>query len=86
VDRFVEALEPDLPAAISEDLRLEVSGSITSVRTVDSEIVALSALNRLHPRDAARLQRQQMLTGGQTLSEADGYEAAWVLARYGYKP
>jgi ABC-type glycerol-3-phosphate transport system substrate-binding protein len=82
VDRFIAAIEPIMPPAILADLRLDLSGNVTAVRTVDSEIVAMNALNRLRPPDAGRTQRQHTLAGGQTLSEADGYEAAWVLARH----
>lgn len=86
VEKFAEAVEADMPETITADLRRDLSGNLTSVRTVDSEIIALAALNRLTPPDTARVQRQATLAGGQTLSEADGYEAAWVLARHGYKP
>jgi raffinose/stachyose/melibiose transport system substrate-binding protein len=86
VDRFVDAIEADMPAAVTADLRLDVSGNVNAVRTVDSEVVALSALNRLRPSDKDLAQRQQTLAGSQTLSEADGYEAAWVLARHAHQP
>ncbi len=86
VDRFVDALEKDLPEAVTADLRLEVSGNLTALRTVDSEIVAMSVLNRLQPLDADRVKRQHTLASSQTLSEANGCESAWVLARHGYQP
>lgn len=85
VDRFVDAIEPEMPAAITADLRLEVSGNVNAVRTVDSEIIAMHALNRILSPDTTRTQRQNTLVGGQTLSEANGYESAWVLARHGDK-
>lgn len=83
VDRFVEAIEAEMPTAITDDLRLEVSGNNNAVRAVDSEIIALDALNRVGAADADRTQRLNSLAGGQTLSEANGYESAWVLERHG---
>lgn len=86
VEKYTDAIETGMPAAITADLRLDLAGNLTAVRTVDSEIIALGALNRLDPSDAGCIQRQHTLAGGQTLSEADGYAAAWVLARRGYQP
>lgn len=85
VDKFVEALEVGLKKQVTEDLRLEIRSNVEARRASDSEMVAMSALNRLGSLDATRELRQRTLASNQTLSEANQYEAAWVLERNGYK-
>lgn len=83
VDRFVDALEANLPAQIIADLRLDMRNRLTGVRAVDSEITAMAALDRLDAADPSRLPRQRTLVANQTLAEQKLYESAWVLARRG---
>lgn len=83
VDQFVEAMESGLPKLVTEDLRQEVRTGVETSRAIDPELMALGALGRLQPPDTDRAQRQQILASNQTLSEINGYEAAWVLARRG---
>ena len=85
VDKFVDALEADMPKQVTEDLRLEIRSDVEASRAVDSVITALIALNRLQTPDPERAQRQHTMASNQTLAEISEYEAAWVLARHGYK-
>ena len=85
VDKFVEALEAGLPKQVTEDLRLEIRTGVEASRAVDSEVLAMSALNRLRAPDPERVRRQQTLASNQTLSELNQYESQWVLDRHGYK-
>jgi len=86
VDKFVDLMEDGLRKEVTEDLRLEIRTNREASRAVDSEIVAMSALNRLRSRDPERTNRQQNMASNQTLAEINQYEAAWVLERHGYKP
>jgi hypothetical protein len=43
----------------------------------------MSALNRLRGQDEERAKRQGTLVGNQNISEVNGLEEAWVLARHG---
>ena len=85
VDKFVEAMENGLRKQVSEDLRLEIRTNLEASRTVDSEIVAMNALNRLREKDPGRELRQSTLASNQTISEINAYQSAWVLERHGYK-
>lgn len=84
VDKFVEALENGMQKQVTEDLRLEIRTNLEASRAVDSELVAMNALNRLQAKDPARELRQRTLADNQTLSEINEYQAAWVLQRHGY--
>ena len=86
VDKFVEAMENGLRKEVTEDLRVEIRARADAGRAVDSEIVAMSALNRLKSRDPEREQRQSTLASNQTLFDINQYESQWVLDRHGYKP
>ncbi|MDB6095053.1 MAG: hypothetical protein JWM32_2615 [Verrucomicrobia bacterium] len=83
VDRFVEALEANMKAALTEDLRLDLHNRLAGVRAVDSEIIAMSALNRVLAVSPERASRQQTLAANQTLAEQRALESAWILARRG---
>ena len=85
VDKFVDAMEDGLRKEITEDLRLEIRTNLLARRASDSEIMAMSALNRLQGLDAERDRRQRALVSNQSLFEINQYEAAWVLERHGYK-
>ena len=83
VDRFVDALETHLREEMSEDLRLDIRNKLVGSRGVDSEIAAMSALERLVTPAADRITRQHTLAANQTMAEQKLYEAAWVLERHG---
>ncbi len=85
VDKFVEAMDTGLVKDVSDDLRIEIRTAVTASRAADSEIVAMSALNRLQAPEAERALRQQTMAGNQTLAEINEYECLWVLERHGYK-
>ena len=85
VDKFVDAMEDGLKKEVTEDLQAEVRTGLEASRTVDSEIVAMNALNRLRSPDPERTQREQVMASNQTLAEINQYQARWVLDRYGYK-
>ena len=83
VDKFVESLEVGMKKQVTQDLRNEIRTFLAASRAVDSEILAMSALNRLLAPDPGRVLRQQTLASNQTLSEINAYEGAWVLLRHG---
>jgi hypothetical protein len=85
VDQFVEAMEVGLKKKITEDLRLEIRANVEARRASDAEMMAMSALNRLEPRNELRDLRQRTLASNQTLFEVNQYEASWVFNRYGFK-
>jgi hypothetical protein len=85
VDKFVAAMEDGLRKKVTEDLRLEIRANLLARRATDSEIMAMSALNRLQGLDAERDRRQRALVSNQSLFEINQYEAEWVLQRHGYK-
>ena len=85
VDKFVDALEDGMRKQVTEDLRVEIRTDAEVSRAVDSEILAMSARNRLQGADPERTVRQHALATNQTLTEIAEYEAAWVLERHGYK-
>ena len=85
VDKFVEALEVGLLKQVTADLRVEIHTEVEASRAADSEIMAMSALNRLRAPDPGRSQRQGIMASNQTLTEISEYEAAWILERHGYK-
>ncbi|MEO6875806.1 MAG: extracellular solute-binding protein [Opitutaceae bacterium] len=85
VDKFVDALEPTMLKDITADLRVEIRTNLQVSRAADSEIMAMSALNRLRAPEAERTARQQAMASNQTLTEINEYESLWVLARHGYK-
>jgi hypothetical protein len=85
VDEFAEAMEDGLRKKVTEDLRIEIRTNLEARRATDSEIMAMSSLNRLEGRDDMRELRQRTLASNQTLSEINEYEAAWALERYGFK-
>ena len=85
VDKFVSAMEHGLKKEVTEDLRVEIHTLLAASRADDSEIMALSALNRLRAPDPELDLRRQAQASNQTLSEINEYEAAWVLDRHGYK-
>lgn len=85
VDKFVEAMEVGLKKEVTEDLKIEIRTRVESSRAADSEIQAMSVLNRLQGRDVERNERKQILASNQTLFEINQYEATWVLAHDGYK-
>ena len=85
VDKFVAAMEDGLRKKVTEDLRLEIRANLLARRATDSEIMAMSALNRLQGLDAERDLRQRALVSNQSLFEINQYEAEWVLQRHGYK-
>jgi raffinose/stachyose/melibiose transport system substrate-binding protein len=86
VDKFVEAMENGLKKEVTEDLRLETRTFLEANRAVDSEVVAMGALNRLRGLDREREVRQHTLASNQTMSEINQYCSLWVLERHGYKP
>ncbi len=85
VDKFVEAVETGLRKQVTADLRMEIHTFLDASRAVDSEIMAMSALNRLRAPDPERDLRQRTLACNQTLSEINAYQAAWVLEHHGEK-
>ena len=85
VDKYVDALDDGLMKDITEDLRLEIRTTAAATRSVDSEIVAMTALNRLQGSEAERALRQQVMACNQSLTEINEYESRWVLERKGYR-
>jgi ABC-type glycerol-3-phosphate transport system substrate-binding protein len=86
VEQFVDAVEVGLRQKITADLRVEIHTMAEASRAVDSEVVAMTALNRLRGKDAGRDVRLQTLASNQTLTEISEYEAEWALRRHGDQP
>jgi len=82
VDQFIDGLESDLRRQLREDLRLDLRHKVVGVRAVDSEIVAMSSLDRLRGPDPERAARRATLVGNQTIAESRAAESAWVLAHH----
>ncbi|MEO5994279.1 MAG: extracellular solute-binding protein [Arthrobacter sp.] len=85
VDQFVEAMENGLKKEVTEDLGMEIRTILKANSAVDSEIMAMGALNRLKPPEPEREQRRSTLASNQTQSEINAYQANWTLERAGYK-
>jgi hypothetical protein len=70
VDRFVEAMEAEMPAAVRSDLGKEIANRGIIVRPQDVRIMAAAALSRRSPQDPKLPVARERLESSQTQSEA----------------
>ena len=70
VDRFVEAMEAEMPEAVRTDLGKEITNRGIIVRPQDVRIMAAAALSRRSPQDPNLPLARERLESSQTQSEA----------------
>ncbi|MCX6945594.1 MAG: extracellular solute-binding protein [Opitutales bacterium] len=83
VDRFVDAMEAVMPAAARTDLYKEMTNRSLIVRPQDVRLMALAALGRRAPQNAALVLARERLECAQTQSEALMLKMARQLADAG---
>jgi raffinose/stachyose/melibiose transport system substrate-binding protein len=81
VDRFAEALDRVMPAAIRADLQDEARNTLLLVKPQDTQIVAYAQLADDSPAGQRARQRQQENEAGQTMSEGLAFQMKLQLER-----
>jgi ABC-type glycerol-3-phosphate transport system substrate-binding protein len=70
VDRFVDAMEADMPKAVRTDLLKEITNRAIIVRPQDVRIMVIAALSQRAPQDRSLPLARERLESSQTQSEA----------------
>ena len=81
VEKFLEAFEKDLPAALRKDVESVVRMNYLVLRGDVPALISLATLDRLMNHDDKSVQSRKTRESSQNFTEAKMYEAAAVLAR-----